>query len=94
MNLKTILHKSIRISGRVHGVGFRYSAKSMASFIGIKGYVRNLPNGDVFIEAEGSSSQLEEFIKWCRQGPPRAVIKFVDVYDGEVVGFEEFEVRA
>jgi acylphosphatase len=93
MTLENTLHKSIRISGRVQGVGFRYSARSMASTIGIKGFVRNLPNGDVYIEVEGSFLQLEEYIQWCRQGPPRAKIKVVDVYDAETVGFEAFDVR-
>jgi acylphosphatase len=94
MITESILHKNIRISGRVQGVGFRYTARSMASIIGVKGYVRNLPNGDVYIEAEGIHSQLEEYIQWCRHGPPRAKINFVDVYDGEVAGFEEFGVRS
>jgi acylphosphatase len=88
-----MLHKNIRITGRVQGVGFRYSARSMAHMTGIRGFIRNLPNGDVYIEAEGESQQIEEFIRWCRQGPPRSIIKFVDIYDAEVVGFEEFAVR-
>jgi len=93
MTPESTLHKNIRISGRVQGVGFRYSARSMASFIGINGFVRNLPNGDVYIEAEGNLRQLEDFITWCRQGPPRAKINVVDVYDGEVEGVEGFGVR-
>jgi len=93
MNLKPILHKNIRISGRVQGVGFRYSARSTALIFGIRGFIRNLPNGDVYLEVEGNSDQVEEYIKWCYQGPSRAVIKHVDVYDGEVLEFEGFEVR-
>lgn len=87
------LHKNIRISGRVQGVGFRFTARSMASYTGIKGFIRNLPNGDVYIEAEGTPEQLEEYLNWCRQGPPRARIDFIDVYDGEVIGFGEFIVK-
>jgi acylphosphatase len=93
MTPESTVHKNIRISGRVQGVGFRYSARSMASDLGIKGFVRNLPNGDVYTEAEGNLRQMEDFIAWCRQGPPLARIKLVDVYDGEVVGFEGFEVK-
>jgi acylphosphatase len=90
---ENILHKNIRIAGRVQGVGFRYSARSMASFTGIKGFVRNLRNGDLYIEAEGSPEQIDEYLNWCQQGPPRAHISFIDVYDGEVVGFSEFIVK-
>jgi len=61
--------------------------------MGIKGFVKNLPDGSVSIEAEGSLNQLERFIAWCNDGPPRAVIQFVDVYDGEVVNFENFIVK-
>jgi len=93
MKSESTLHKNIRISGRVQGVGFRYTARSMASIIGVKGFVRNLPNGDLYIEAEGIDSQLEEYIQWCRQGPPRAKINYIDIYDGEVAGFKEFLVR-
>lgn len=93
MTNHTVLHKNIRISGRVQGVGFRYSARSAAAMCGVKGFVRNLPDGDVYLEVEGESNQLEDFIRWCRQGPPRAKITFIDVYDGEAVGFGGFEIR-
>lgn len=93
MNKPMVLHKNIRLSGRVQGVGFRYSARSMAGFYGVRGFVRNLPNGDVYLEAEGAPEVLEEFVKWCKQGPPRAKVTFMDVYAGEVVGFEEFLIK-
>lgn len=75
-------------------MGFRYTARSMASSLGISGFIRNLPNGDVYIEAEGNNEQLEDYIRWCRQGPSRAIIRFIDVYDGEVVGFTDFAVKS
>ncbi len=93
MTNQPIFHKNIRVSGRVQGVGFRYSARSMAGLYGVKGFIRNLPNGDVYLEVEGEFNQVEDFIQWCRQGPPMAKIGFMDVYDGEVVGFGGFEVR-
>lgn len=90
---QNIIHKNIRITGRVQGVGFRYSARQVAGELGIKGYIRNLPDGAVYIEAEGTLSRLEDFIAWCNDGPSRAVIQFVDVYDSEVVDFQEFVIR-
>jgi acylphosphatase len=88
-----IIHRNIRISGRVQGVGFRYHAREAASHLGIRGYIRNQPSGDVYIEAEGTPTAVEEFIEWCREGPPRARVDFVDVTEGEVRGFGEFIVR-
>jgi len=89
----SIIHKNIRVTGRVQGVGFRYSARQVARELEIKGFVRNMPDGAVYIEAEGNLTQIGNFIGWCNEGPPRAVIRFVDVYDGEVVNFQEFIVR-
>jgi len=46
-------HVNITVKGRVQGVGFRYSAMEAAEELGIKGFVRNMPDGSVYIEAEG-----------------------------------------
>lgn len=88
-----LVHKNIRISGRVQGVGFRYNAREAARHFGISGFIRNQPNGDVYIEAEGTHNSVDEFIAWCREGPPRARVVSVDVTEGEVRGFREFIVK-
>ncbi len=81
------------LSGRVQGVGFRYAARNMASLLGITGFVRNLSNGDVYIEAEGIRVQMDEFIAWCREGPPRARVEKMDVFEGSVEGYAEFGLK-
>jgi acylphosphatase len=88
-----LCHKNIRLSGRVQGVGFRYNAREAASQYGIVGFIRNQPNGDVYLEVEGSRPAVDEFIDWCREGPPRARVDSVDITEGEVRGFGEFIVR-
>jgi acylphosphatase len=93
MTPENISHKNIRISGRVQGVGFRYTARSVARLYMITGFVRNLPDGDVYIEAEGKSSHLEGFLDWCREGPPSAIIESVEVEEGKVMGYGEFGIR-
>jgi|WetSurMetagenome_2_1015567.scaffolds.fasta_scaffold124542_2 acylphosphatase len=93
VNNEFLFHKNVTVSGRVQGVGFRYAAKHAAISLDIKGFVRNLPNGDVYLEAEGYNDQLNSFIAWCHQGPIRAVVKNVLVYDGPVARFNHFEVR-
>jgi len=86
-------HFSIRVMGKVQGVFFRASAREKAEGLGVKGFVRNEADGSVYIEAEAEEIILEQFLEWCRQGPPRARIDKLDVAGGEVRKFEGFEVR-
>lgn len=67
------------VSGRVQGVGFRYFAVSLASKYQISGWVRNLYNGDVELEAEGTSDRLQFFLQEVQEGN-----RFVRVRNMEV----------
>jgi acylphosphatase len=84
---------AIVVSGKVQGVFYRASAKDQAESIGIKGFVRNEPNGDVYMEAEGDEQQLNTFLEWCRQGPPRAEVQQLSCKEHEPVGFGSFDVK-
>lgn len=86
-------HYNITISGKVQGVFYRDSTKNKAQELGVKGWVRNEPNGTVYMEAEGGRDALDKLIDWCKQGPPRAKVENVHYEVGEVEGFEKFEVR-
>jgi acylphosphatase len=55
--------KRVQYHGRVQGVGFRYTVQNLAEGYRITGYVRNLPNGDVEVVAEGSAEQVDKFLK-------------------------------
>ena len=81
--------KTIRltIKGKVQGVFYRATAKDIADQFGIKGWVRNLPNNNVEITATAAEELLQEFIAWCKQGPPRAKVDGVIV---EELNLEEF----
>ena len=85
-----MVHKNIVIQGWVQGVGFRYAARKTAFQYGITGFVRNLPDGSVYIEAEGSEEQVKKFISWCHTGPARAQILSVSIEDGSVNEFRDF----
>ena len=85
--------KTIKIHGRVQGVGFRYSTYKKALSIGLKGYVKNLQDGSVFVEAEGDEDAMNEFIAWCRQGPPLARVTRLDVNNNTLAGHENFGIR-
>ncbi len=63
---------SLRLSGRVQGVWFRAETKRKADALNICGNVRNLPNGEVYIEATGPDVQMDLFIGWCSKGPKLA----------------------
>ena len=81
----------IHISGWVQGVGFRWRTALEANRLGIKGYVRNLRDGRVSIEAEGSRDQLDLFAGWCKNGP--GVVKDVNVETFTPVGYTEFRIE-
>ncbi len=86
------LHISIIVSGKVQGVSYRMATKAKANELGIKGFVRNEQNGNVYIEAEASQDVLNEFVKWCAIGPPRASVQHVDVTPQEVKDFNNFTI--
>ncbi|NJQ97304.1 MAG: acylphosphatase [Hydrococcus sp. CSU_1_8] len=60
---------SARYVGRVQGVGFRATARSIALGHGVTGWVRNEPDGSVYVEAEGDEIALKSFSEWCKKGP-------------------------
>jgi acylphosphatase len=68
---------SALIQGRVQGVGFRYSACHEARLGGICGWVRNTPEGDVEVWAEGPREKLTAFLQWLYRGPPHARVDSV-----------------
>ncbi len=80
--------------GLVQGVGFRYFVKSKADKYGIKGFVRNLPDGTVEVVAEADEERLKEFLNAIQNGPPLAEVRDMkfEFLDKEG-GFESFEIR-
>lgn len=72
---------AIQVSGKVQGVFYRASTVAEATRLGVKGTVKNLPNGDVFIEAFGKEEALSVLVNWCKQGPPMSNVTAVDVQE-------------
>ena len=69
----------IIVYGHVQGVFFRASALAQALELGLTGWVRNLHDGTVEVHAEGSQGDLDNFIEWCRGGPPSAAVSKCDL---------------
>ena len=67
------------VRGQVQGVCFRMETQQKAFQLGLSGWVRNLPNGDVEILAQGTKEKVDELIEWCHQGPPLAKVNEVQV---------------
>ncbi|MGZ3883243.1 MAG: acylphosphatase [Bacteroidia bacterium] len=86
-------HYNITVKGKVQRVSYRFSAQQMAIKLGLTGYVKNLPNGDVFIEAEGEEEAINKLIEWCYVGPPLAKVIEVGAVESELRHFKTFELK-
>jgi acylphosphatase len=88
-----VIHRNIRVGGKVQGVFYRASTVDKAKELGLKGFVFNEPAGNVYMEVEGEETLVNEMIEWARKGPPRANVTSFDAIEGPVTGFKTFEIR-
>ena len=77
----------LQIHGVVQGVSYRACAADEAKRLGLVGWVRNLRDGSV--EALAQGEHVDQFIAWCRVGPPEARVSRVDI-EAQPVGDELF----
>ncbi len=91
--LPKIIRAHVFISGRVQGVGYRYSTVDTASQLGLTGWVRNLSDNRVEAVFEGVQDVVDDMVRWCHCGPPAAVVKDVVVEYEEPEGLRGFEVK-
>lgn len=78
----------------MQGVSYRASARDEASRLGLTGWIRNLPTGDVEAEVQGETAVVQRFITWCHRGPEEAVVKSVSVEEVEAFTPQSgFQVR-
>lgn len=84
----------VHIDGRVQGVGFRWSAQSRASDLGITGWCRNLIGGRVEVFAQGPPADLEVFLTWLHEGPTASSVEGVHVVPAVAdPRYGSFEIR-
>lgn len=85
-------HLDITVKGKVQGVFYRASTKAVADQLGVRGTIKNDPNGDVTIEAEADNATLDLFLDWCHEGPQDAEVTAVETNEGELKNYRNFEV--
>lgn len=82
----------VTIKGTVQGVFYRATAKSIADQIGITGWIKNTPDGDVEAMIQGTDEQVDAFIQWCWKGPEKAKVSDVILKTVDAENFTEFKV--
>ena len=82
------------ISGIVQGVFYRASCQKVAVGLNLKGWVRNLPTGEVELLVQGEKANLQDFIEWCKKGPTYAKVSDVKIeWQNCLEKFETFVIR-
>ena len=84
----------IFFSGRVQGVGYRRFVKRQADRLGLRGWVKNLPDRRVEAVAEGDQVNLDILVNRCWDGPALAMVRGVDIHEEPYTGeFSDFKIR-
>ncbi len=86
-------HVDITVSGRVQGVGYRFESLRKANALNIRGFAKNMANGNVYIEAEGEDDNVKAFIRWCKEGPAMGNVDHIDVTEGELKNYTAFDIK-
>ena len=86
-------HYNITVKGKVHGVSYRFCTHIQALKLHLTGFVKNLHDGSVYIEAEGKEDDINKLIEWCYVGSPLAKVSEVHAEEGEVKDYRNFEIK-
>ncbi len=81
------------VYGKVQGVWYRKTIKEEASKEGIKGYVKNLPDGTVEVVANLKQEDIEKFLKILKKGSLLSKVENIEMGEIMPMYFEDFEVR-
>ena len=86
-------HYNIKVKGRVQGVSYRFATLTKALQLHLTGYVKNLHDETVYIEAEGDEENINKLIEWCYVGSPLAEVTEVFAEESEVKEYRNFEIK-
>ncbi|MEJ3750770.1 acylphosphatase [Actinomycetes bacterium KLBMP 9797] len=88
-----MIRKRVLVSGRVQGVYFRDTCQRLATGYGVRGWVRNLPDGRVEAVFEGAADAVERLVRWSHNGPRHARVSAVEVSGELPEGLADFTIR-
>lgn len=88
-----MIHRRLRIHGRVQGVGYRAWTVATARALGLSGWVRNRSDGSVEALVAGDAADVAALAERCRQGPPAARVDRIEQSDAPAEMFDGFEAR-
>ncbi|HEY0262712.1 MAG TPA: acylphosphatase [Chitinophagales bacterium] len=88
-----MINRQLIVKGKVQGVSFRVETMKMAGLLKVNGYVKNMPDGSVFVELEGEEENVYSLIDYCHHGPEKAEVEHVSITMSNVVGYNSFEIR-
>ncbi|MES2680297.1 MAG: acylphosphatase [Bacteroidota bacterium] len=83
----------IIVKGKVQGVGYRFNAQARAHQFNLTGFVKNLHDESVLIQAEGEEEKVNQFIEWCYVGPRWAEVTEVHAEETALAGYQTFEIK-
>jgi acylphosphatase len=88
-----VFHAVVHFAGRVQGVGFRYQALQVAREYTVTGYVQNLPDGRVRLEAEGDETEVGDFVAAVEERMTGYIRKTERSAGKRAAQFREFAIR-
>jgi len=89
----SVVRVRVVVEGRVQGVFYRDSCRREATRLGVRGSVRNRPDGSVEVVAEGERERVDALLTWCREGPPRASVTRISVTDEVPAAERSFRIE-
>ena len=88
-----MIGRQVFYEGHVQGVGFRFTVKQIARGYDVVGWVRNLPDGRVELQASGESDEVEAFLKGVHESELQSHIRKSDVHPiPPLAGVRGFEI--
>lgn len=88
-----MIRRTLFFSGRVQGVGFRYTAQRVAQGFDVSGYVRNLPDGRVEAVIEGEDQEVEDCVQAVAKAMARNIQNMRSALSEPTGEFDGFDIR-
>jgi acylphosphatase len=87
-----VIRRRVVVHGSVQGVFFRDTTRRRAESLGVSGWARNRADGTVEAVFEGAPDAIESMVRFCREGPSRAKVEQVEVFEEEPEGLSGFSL--